>query len=127
MPNGSSHELKNNNFNHVTSASLYSVNVPSIINHKQKGSVNNNGLGQLNGYNQSELGQINGFDQINGFEQINGTTTGHNQDLLSCDWMLALLYDNNPTNPLRDPNFSSTLFGDQTLSSNSSSISTSYD
>jgi hypothetical protein len=41
--------------------------------------------------------------------------------------MLALLYDNNSTNPLRDPNFSSTLFGDQTLSSNSSSISTSLD
>jgi hypothetical protein len=71
VSNSSAHELKNNNFNSITSTSLYSVNVSSILNHKQKG--NNNGLG----YNQSGLGQINGFDQING---LNGTTTGHNQD-----------------------------------------------
>ncbi|RGB43701.1 hypothetical protein C1646_661247 [Rhizophagus diaphanus] len=112
------HEQKSINFNTSTSAPLYSlISYPS---NKQKGNVNNNGLGHLNGYNQSGIGQFDRYDQIN----------GQNQDSFTCDnWMniYQLIYNSNPTNPLRDPNFSSTLFGDQTLSSNPSSISTSLD
>lgn len=113
------HEQKSINFNTSTSAPLYSL-ISSYPNNKQKGNVNNNGLGHLNGYNQSGIGQFDRFDQIN----------GQNQDSFTCEnWMniYQLIYDSNPTNPLRDPNFSSTLFGDQTLSSNPSSISTSLD
>ncbi|PKY54596.1 hypothetical protein RhiirA4_473489 [Rhizophagus irregularis] len=112
------HEQKSINFNTSTSTPLYSL--ISYPNNKQKGNVNNNGLGHLNGYNQSGIGQFDRYDQIN----------GQNQDSFTCDnWMniYQLIYNSNPTNPLRDPNFSSTLFGDQTLSSNPSSISTSLD
>jgi hypothetical protein len=111
--NSLTHEQK---FNTSASTPLYSL-ISSFPNNKQKG----NGFGHPNGYNQSGIGQFDRFDQFN----------IQNQDSFTCDnWLnfYQLLYDSNSTNPLRDPNFSSTLlYGDQTLSSNPSSISTSLD
>ncbi|GES96514.1 hypothetical protein GLOIN_2v852768 [Rhizophagus clarus] len=112
--NSFTHE-KSVNFNTSATTPLYSL-VSSYPNNKQKG---NNGLGHLNGYNQSGIGQLDRFDQIN----------GQNQDSFAYEnWIYQLLCDSNSTNALRDPNLSSTLlYGEQTLSSNPSSISTSLD
>ncbi|RIA97972.1 hypothetical protein C1645_801456 [Glomus cerebriforme] len=107
--NSLTNEQKNINFGSVSSTSLYSLSLP---NNKQKSNLNNNGFG---GYNQNGVG----------FDDINGMLSNQSQDLSCENFMLYLMYDNK--NPLRDPNFSSTLFGDQTLSSNPSSISTSLE